>query len=109
MTIDKFNLGCRFEKYFIENVSTDLQEMKEMLNGSVHNYIEYAFDFAAAGMYEEASRIMHTYMDGETTIYPMAAYMTGYFAAMSGRYGIGIAMVPEGAKFVSSQMLPQQN
>ena len=83
MTIDKFNLGCRFEKYFIENVSTDLQEMKEMLNGSVHNYIEYAFDFAAAGMYEEASRIMHTYMDGETAIYPMAAYMTGYFAAMS--------------------------
>ena len=80
LTIDKFNLGCRFEKYFIGNNLTELQEMTSMLNGSVHNYIEYAFDFASAGMYEEASQIMHIYMEGRTDVYPMAAYMLGYFA-----------------------------
>lgn len=84
LTIDKFNLGCRFEKYFIENNQADLQEMKSIINSSVHSYIEYAFDFAAAGMYQEASLIMQTYMDGEADIYPMAAYMMGYFASMSG-------------------------
>ena len=84
LIIDKFNLGCRFEKYFIESNPVELQEMLSILNGSVHNYIEYAFDFSSAGMYEEASRIMHTYIDEQTNIYPIAAYMLGYFASMAG-------------------------
>ena len=84
LIVDKFNLGCRFEKYFIESNPVELQEMLSILNGSVHNYIEYAFDFSSAGMYEEASRIMHTYIDEQTNIYPIAAYMLGYFASMAG-------------------------
>lgn len=84
LAIDKFNLGCRFERYFITNDSSELEELKGMINGSVHNYIEYAFDFAAAGMYGEASQIIHIYLDGEKAIYPIAVYMVGYFASLSG-------------------------
>lgn len=84
LAIDKFNLGCRFEKYLVTGHEAELQTMKDIINGSVHNYIEYAFDFAAAGMYSEASRLMYAYIDGKEDIYPMAAYMMGYFASRSG-------------------------
>lgn len=84
LAIDKFNLGCRFEKYLITGSEHELSELKNIINGSVHNYIEYAFDFAAAGFYTEASQIMQIYMDGTKEIYPIAAYMVGYFASRSG-------------------------
>lgn len=84
LTIDPFNLGCRFEKYLATGNISELQAIKELLNGSVHNYIEYAFDFAAAGMYKEAILIMQTYMEANENIYPIAAYMVGYFAAQTG-------------------------
>lgn len=84
LAIDKFNLGCRFEKYFITGNLQDIEELKSAINGSVHNYIEYAFDFAAAGFYQEASQIMSIYIDSTKDIYPLTAYMMGYFSSMSG-------------------------
>lgn len=33
-------------------------ELKEMMRGAVHAYLEYAIDYAAAGLYEEASALL---------------------------------------------------
>ena len=84
LAIDGFNLGCRFEHYFITGDAAELDRMRTMLNGLAFNYMEYAFDFADAGLYDEAQTIMSAYVDGAAEVYPMAAYMLGYFASKAG-------------------------
>lgn len=84
LSIDGFNLGCRYERYFITKDPSELAEMKKMLNGGVYNYMEYAFDFAAAGFYDEASKIISSYLEDTVDIHPITVYMMGYFATMLG-------------------------
>lgn len=33
-------------------------EMKALMRGAVHSYLEYAIDYASAGMYEEATQLL---------------------------------------------------
>ena len=47
LAIDKFNFGCRYEKYLITNVSDELATLKEMMRGEPHNYDEIALDYCA--------------------------------------------------------------
>lgn len=85
--IDPFNFGCLFEKYLLltaENKMEDAfavtSELKKLTHNSAHNFIEYAFDFAHAGLYDEATELLLLYIaDGEET-YPMVWYYLGWFA-----------------------------
>lgn len=65
LKIDLFNMGCRFEAYLLKSARGMEQdavnvkaELKEMMRGAVHAYLEYAIDYAAAGLYEEASALL---------------------------------------------------
>ena len=83
LKIDGFNMSCRFEKYLLAGDDSVLKEMTALMGNRVHAYIEYALDFAAAGMYEEADILLSQRIaDGET--YPMVYYALGYFASLSG-------------------------
>lgn len=84
LRIDRFNMGCRFEKYLMTGDPQDLEAMKIIMRGAVHTYIEYALDFAGAGLYEEASRLLGFCTTDENTVYPMVYYALGYFASQSG-------------------------
>lgn len=91
LTIDRFNMGCRFEKYLLTNNGADLNEMFELSRVSAHDFIEYALDFAAAGLYEEATFLLEKYINHytkligtENTLYPMVYYTLGYFASLQG-------------------------
>jgi tetratricopeptide (TPR) repeat protein len=84
LKIDPLNMGCRFEKYLLSRDANDLQELKQLMRSAVHSYIEYALDFAAAGLYEEASLLLSYCIDDEDTVYPMVYYASGYFASLSG-------------------------
>ena len=84
LAIDKFNMGCRFEKYLLTNDKNDLEELTALMRAAVHPYIEYAFDFAGAGLYEEASNMLSNVIIDEGNVYPMVYYVLGYFASMSG-------------------------
>jgi len=54
LAIDPFNIGCRFEKFFLTNLQSDLDAVFANLRHTPHDLLEYALDFAGAGMYEEA-------------------------------------------------------
>ncbi|NDV93947.1 DUF5107 domain-containing protein [Dysgonomonas sp. 521] len=84
LKIDKFNMGCRFEKYLLTNDSKDLNELKELMRGATHPYIEYALDFAGGGMYDEASQFLSYCITDKDNVYPMVYYTLGYFASQSG-------------------------
>lgn len=51
---------------------------------SVHSYIEYALDFANAGLYAEAERLLLLWVNkNDGIVYPMVYYALGYFASKS--------------------------
>ncbi|MDR1120218.1 MAG: DUF5107 domain-containing protein, partial [Dysgonamonadaceae bacterium] len=89
LQIDRFNFGCLFEKYLLTGDASALETIRERSRRSEHDYIEYALDFAAAGLYEEAGQLLdllspsdpHAPLDA----YPMRYYAAGYFASQSGK------------------------
>ena len=83
LRIDGFNLGCRFERYLITGDENILREMSRAVGDRTHAYSEYAFDFAAAGMFDEAERLLSECVEGDGT-YPMVLYSLGYFASRRG-------------------------
>lgn len=82
--IDRFNMGCCFEKYLLTKDKTTLDEMNTIMRQWAHGYIEYALDFAGAGLYEEASRLLQESISDAENVYPMVYYALGYFASMDG-------------------------
>jgi tetratricopeptide (TPR) repeat protein len=88
IAIDPFNYGCRFEHYLLstENSETDeanfiLNELKLLIRDHVHNYIEYALDYAHAGLYKEAIQLLEVYCMDKEEVYPMVYYYLGFFSA----------------------------
>ncbi|TJZ61038.1 DUF5107 domain-containing protein [Sphingobacterium olei] len=79
LAIDKFNIGCRFEKYLITNDINDLNELQQLLSQSIHTYIEYTLDYANAGLYAEAITFLQHGIEDENNVYPMVYYAIGYF------------------------------
>lgn len=92
LVMDKFNMGCRFESYLLNVLQGNPQkadavkaEMKTLMRGAVHSYMEYAIDYASAGMYDEAVQLL-SFVTEETEItYPMVYYALGYFYSMMGK------------------------
>ncbi|UCS93377.1 DUF5107 domain-containing protein [Echinicola marina] len=79
LEIDKFNFGVLFEKYLISRKEADEVYLKELIRDYSHNYLEYALDYAQAGLYEEAIALLKVHTEGKDSVYPMVCYAMGYF------------------------------
>ena len=82
---DAFNLGALFEKAFVYNMlgaselaAESLARLLRLSRGTAHNFIEYANDYAKAGLYREAIDLLK-YAVSDKDIDPMVAYYLGYF------------------------------
>ncbi|MDR0413970.1 MAG: DUF5107 domain-containing protein [Prevotellaceae bacterium] len=86
LAIDGFNMGVRFEQYLLSGDTAVLNEMNRLMCGRHHSYIEYAVDFAAAGMFAEATEMLQQVIPAfpEGKVYPVVYYFLGYFAACIG-------------------------
>lgn len=85
LEIDRFNIGCRFEHYLLTKDSALLEKMKKIMRHWVHGYIEYALDFASAGMYDEALALLQCHVSEITgNVYPVVYYAMGYFHSCKG-------------------------
>lgn len=92
LLMDKFNMGCRFESYLInilqgksEEAAAAKAEMKALMRGAVHSYLEYAIDYASAGMYDEAAQLLSFVTEDAEVTYPMVYFALGYFASKMGK------------------------
>jgi len=87
LTKDAFNLSLYFEQHLVRMTMGDtkaaeerLRQLKLLARGEVQNYIEYALDYAAAGLYEEAIGLMQLYLtDNKGAVYPMAWYYLAWW------------------------------
>ncbi|WP_316783743.1 DUF5107 domain-containing protein [Pedobacter frigiditerrae] len=83
---DRFNLGVMQERILIyeaigqqEQADKYLKEMLVLNNGNAQNIMEYALDYATAGLYVEASTLLNHAISEETS--PMVYYYLAFFAA----------------------------
>ncbi len=84
LKIDRFNMGCRFEHYLLTGDQKILAEMTGLMRHWEHSFIEYALDFAGAGLYDEAILFLESYVSEAGKVYPMIYYALGYFHACRG-------------------------
>jgi tetratricopeptide (TPR) repeat protein len=77
LKIDLFNFGCRFEKYLLTSASAVLNEMQQLMHDEIHTYEVVALDYIAAGMYDEAIRLLEEGIKVCQTT-PMTYYYMGW-------------------------------
>ncbi|WP_310558528.1 DUF5107 domain-containing protein [Flavobacterium sp.] len=82
LQIDLFNFGCRFEHYLILNSANALVEMNTLMRGEIHNYEIVALDYIAAGMYDEAVRLLKEGIKVCPTT-PMTYYYMGWALSLA--------------------------
>lgn len=82
---DPFNLGCLFELACIckilgenEKAEQHIDELLKLSRGYYQNLIEYALDYAGAGLYREAIELLQ-YAQRNESVSPMIFYYLGYF------------------------------
>ena len=75
---DCFNFGLLYEKYLLSNDKKDLAYFNSLIRNNIHTYIEYALDYAAAGLYNEAVNLLSEGLKDKET-YPIAWYYAGSF------------------------------
>lgn len=86
LVIDRFNYGCLFEQYLLSEKEKDSKqtnnqktEFTKLIRNSFNNYIEYALDYANAGMYEEAISLLKVYENLGNVDTPLLYYYLGWF------------------------------
>lgn len=84
LAIDLFNYGCLFEQYLLsekdsKQANNQKAEFTNLIRNSFNNYIEYALDYAQAGMYEEAISLLRVYEDLGNVDTPLLYYYLGWF------------------------------
>lgn len=91
LQLDKFSVGCIYEEYLLyqtlsqkEKAEEKLQQVSKVSRQYIHNYIEYALDYAHAGFYPEAARLLTLGIIIPGEVYPMVYYFLGYFEEKSG-------------------------
>jgi tetratricopeptide (TPR) repeat protein len=64
---DAFNLSLNFEQYKIGDANA-LQQLIQKARSYAHNYIEYALDYAAAGLFEDALDLLNIFGSTNTMV-----------------------------------------
>jgi tetratricopeptide (TPR) repeat protein len=82
---DAFNLGALFEKIcchiILEDATLEAESHSRLMTlsrGTAHNLIEYANDYAKAGLYSEAIDMLKYSISGQL-VDPLVAYYLGYY------------------------------
>jgi tetratricopeptide (TPR) repeat protein len=87
LKLDPFNVGVQFEKHLQQPDSdADLSGLKSGIRGNIHTYLEFALDFAAAGLFEEAIELIDLGIreQKDLPVYPLAWYFKAWFSEQKG-------------------------
>lgn len=113
---DAFNLSLYFEqsrayKALHNNNAADAaaQQLQQIARGYVHNYIEYALDYAAAGLYTDAIQLLQLYIDeSKGAVYPMAWYYLGWLHHENNAINRAVAFFEKGARANANGCFPNR-
>ncbi len=105
---DKFNFGVLFEYSLLEPEMHLL--LKDRIRGNIHNCIEFSLDYAWAGMFEEATRLIQMGIEeqGKGAVYPMGFYYKAWFEQKAGKAGDALKTLQEAARACPDYCFPNQ-
>lgn len=106
LAIDKFNFGCRYEKYLLTGAEEDLDELKALMRHDANNYDEIALDYCGAGCWKEAVSLWHVAVD-EKAVTPMTYYYIGWSLKRGGSDGVEQAFA-EASAFCPDYCFPNR-
>ncbi|WP_153799284.1 DUF5107 domain-containing protein [Foetidibacter luteolus] len=88
---DPFNYGAYYEWYHLllmqqkaEEAACILQDMKAIQGNRLQNLLEYALDYASAGLYKDAMAFIHTLLPHTEKVSPLPLYYLGWLAGKEG-------------------------
>ena len=115
LALDNFNFGVLFEKSLFttgeKSCPAELAKLTDLLRANIHTYIEFALDFAFAGLYEEAIGIINLGIMEQKgkPVYPMALYYSAWFEAQNGNHHASECMLEAAAHANPDYCFPNQN
>jgi tetratricopeptide (TPR) repeat protein len=111
LKLDKFNFGILFEKYLLNPESVEyLSILKKLLRSNIHTYIEFALDFAMAGLFDEAIQFISIGIteQKEKPVYPMAFYYKAWFEEQNGESAASEKTLLDAANACPDYCFPNQ-
>jgi tetratricopeptide (TPR) repeat protein len=109
LSMDRFNFGILFEKILLGSES-GMDKLTSLIRGNIHNYIEFALDYAFAGLYSEAIQLMETGIKEQNNenIYPLAFYFNAWFYYKAGKEKEALKFLETAAKACPDFCFPNQ-
>ena len=110
LTLDKFNFGVLFEKYILNRGSKSPFGNFGVSIPNIHTYIEFALDFAFAGLFDEAIELINIGIEEQKDrpVYPMAWYYKAWFESKNGDQLASEKTLQEAAKTCPDYCFPNQ-
>ena len=114
LALDQFNFGVLFEKCLLKpsrfSKPQRSEELTSLIRGNIHTYIEFALDYAFAGLFNEAIELIHLGITEQKNqpVYPMAYYYKAWFEAQNGNPEAAILTLTEAASACPDYCFPNQ-
>lgn len=110
LQLDQFNFSLYFEKFLLDGNEDSLSEMKLLIRANIHNYIEYALDYAYAGLFEEAIKFISIGIEEQAgkDVYPMAFYYKAWFQSQLGQDDVSIETLHQALNLCPDYCFPNQ-
>ena len=109
LALDKFNFGALFEKCLMK--PDRFEELTNLMRGNIHAYIEFALDFALAGLFDEATELLKIGISeqNDKPVYPMAYYYKAWFESQEGNPADSLKTLKIAAGATSDYCFPNHN
>jgi tetratricopeptide (TPR) repeat protein len=107
LAIDLFNYGLYFEKHLLGDAKAK-DTLVTLSRGDIQNYIEVSLDYADAGLYQEAIKLIDLGINQQASVYPMAQYFKAWFLSLSGDSNAAKIVVSEAESCLSDYCFPNR-
>jgi len=90
LALDPLDLWARNELVLVSRAGGDtkaeslLAELSTLMRGAAQTYLDIAFDYAGAGLWDEAADLLMRLVGADGSAYPMVLYALGFFARRRG-------------------------
>ena len=110
LALDKFNFGIIYEKHILSGESKSRLGDLGVSRPNIHTAIEFALDFAFAGLFDEAIELLSVGIVEQKNqpVYPMALYYKAWFEAQNGDQSASEKTLQEAAKACPDYCFPNQ-